>query len=104
MNYHEGHEGHEGSKPKTIRVRTFASFVSFMVIQLIAQPVHAELVFFSTGRFLSVKSHRIDGESLVLNLRGGGDMVCDRSIVVTIEPDEVPYPDPQPEVATAGLK
>src|SRR5947208_16666900 len=83
---------------------TFASFVCFAAIQLVAEPVRAELVFFSTGRFLSVKSHRIDGDSLILNLRGGGDVVCDRSVVVTIEPDEVPYPDPEPETATAGLK
>jgi len=69
-----------------------------------AQTARAELVFFSTGRFLSVRSHRIDGESLVLNLRGGGEVLCDRTVVVSIEPDEVPYPDPQPETATAGLR
>src|SRR5437588_2122756 len=84
--------------------RSFVSLVSFVLIQLLASPVHAELVFFSTGRFLSVKSHRLDGDSLVLNLRSGGDLVCDRSVIVSIEPDEVPYPDPAPETATAGLK
>ena len=78
-------------------------FVAFVVIQLVAQPARAELVFFSTGRFLSVKSHRIDGDALVLNLRSGGEMTCDRSLIVSIEPDEVPYPDPEPEAATAGL-
>src|SRR5437899_845048 len=83
--------------------RAFVVSVAFSAILLVAQTARAELVFFTTGRFLSVKSHRFDGDSLVLNLRGGGDMVCDRSIVVTIEPDEVPYPDPAPE-ATAGLK
>jgi soluble lytic murein transglycosylase-like protein len=80
------------------------SFAAFVVIQLVAQPVHAELVFFSTGRFMSVKSHRMDGDSMVLHLRNGGEFVCDRSIIVSIEPDEVPYPDPVPAVATAGLK
>src|SRR5439155_10413959 len=40
---------------------------------------------------------------MVLNLRNGGDMVCDRSVIVSIEADEVPYPDPEPAVATAGL-
>jgi transglycosylase-like protein with SLT domain len=84
--------------------RAFVSGVAFSASLLVAQTARAELVFFTTGRFLSVKSHRLDGDSLVLNLRGGGDMVCDRSIVVTIEPDEVPYPDPEPEAATAGLK
>jgi hypothetical protein len=84
--------------------RALISIVAFAAILLVAQTARAELVFFTSGRFMSVKSHRIDGDSLVLNLRAGGDMVCDRSIVVTIEPDEVPYPDPQPEAATAGLK
>ena len=31
----------------------------------------AELVFLTSGRTLSVKSHRVDGESMVLTLRGG---------------------------------
>jgi len=83
--------------------RAVVSCAACVVIQLLASPVHAELVFFATGRFLSVKSHRLDGESLVLNLRGGGEMMCDRSIVVSIEPDEVPYPDPEPEAVNAGL-
>jgi hypothetical protein len=84
--------------------RGFVPIVAFSAMMLVAQTARAELVFFSTGRFMSVKSHRLDGESLILNLRGGGDMVCDRSIVVTIEPDEVPYPDPEPETAIVGLK
>jgi hypothetical protein len=59
-----------------------------------AAPVHAELVFFDSGRALSVKSHAVDGESLVLTLRSGGQIICDRSVIVRIEPDEVPYPEP----------
>ena len=73
---------------------------------LTAVPARADLVFFHTGRTMSVRAHRVDGTSLVLALRGGGEMVCDRSIVARIEPDEVPYPEPRPEgaseVAAAG--
>jgi hypothetical protein len=61
-----------------------------------AVPARAELVFFSTGRVLSVKGHRTDGESLVLMLRAGGEMICEKSIVTRIEPDEIPYPEEQP--------
>lgn len=61
-----------------------------------AVPARAELVFFSTGRVLSVKAHRADGESLVLTLRSGGEMICDQSIVARIEPDEIPYPEDNP--------
>ena len=80
------------------------SVAAFVVFQLIALPVRAELVFFSTGRYLSVKNHRIDGDSLVLGLRSGGEVACDRTVIVSIEPDEVPYPDPEPDAATVGLK
>src|SRR5438067_1717501 len=103
MSHGEGNRGHNEAKRYRFGCPTFVAFVFFVAIQLAAVPARAELVFFSTGRFLSVTSHRFDGDSLVLNLRSGGEMVCDRSIVVTIEPDEVPYPDPEPETATAGL-
>ncbi len=56
---------------------------------------HAELVYFATGRSLSVKSHRVDGDSLVLALRGGGEIVCDRAVITRIAADEVPYPEPE---------
>src|SRR5262245_13445420 len=59
-----------------------------------AQPAHAELVFFSTGRSMSVKSVKADGDSLTLTLRTGGEIVCERSVIARIEPDEVPYPEP----------
>jgi Transglycosylase SLT domain len=68
-----------------------------------ATPAHAELVFFSTGRVLSVKGHRVDGESLVLTLRAGGEMICDKAIVARIEPDEIPYPEDKPAVAEQAL-
>lgn len=58
-----------------------------------AAPARAELVFFSSGRTLSVKSHLLDGDSIVLSLRTGGEMVTDRSVVTRIGPDEVPYPE-----------
>ncbi len=55
----------------------------------------AELVFLTSGRTLSVKSHRVDGGSLVLTLRAGGQITCEASLVDRIEPDEVPYPEPE---------
>jgi soluble lytic murein transglycosylase-like protein len=64
----------------------------------VAPPASAELVFFASGRSLSVKSHRADGNLLVMALRAGGEVTCDRALVARIEPDEVPYPEPEPEV------
>jgi soluble lytic murein transglycosylase-like protein len=61
----------------------------------VAAPARAELVFFNTGRSMSVKSHRIDGDSMIIALRSGGEATFDRSLVARIEPDEVPYPEPE---------
>jgi soluble lytic murein transglycosylase-like protein len=68
-------------------------------VVLFALPARAELVFFASGRALSIKSHHTDGESLVLTLRGGGEIVCEPSVVARFAPDEVPYPEPEPEAA-----
>jgi len=59
-----------------------------------AAPARAELVYFANGRSISVKSHREAGDSLVLELRNGGEIICDRNVVVRVSPDEVPYPQP----------
>ena len=64
------------------------------------QRAAAEIVFLSSGRTLSVKGHRVEGESVILTLRSGGEVTCDKSLIEKIEADEVPYPDPQP--ASAG--
>jgi Transglycosylase SLT domain len=60
----------------------------------------AEIVFLTSGRTLSVKSHEYKGDSVVLTLRSGADVTCDRSLVERILPDEVPYPEPVTAAAT----
>jgi soluble lytic murein transglycosylase-like protein len=42
---------------------------------------------------MSVRAIRSEGDELVLQLRSGGDIRCDRSLIVRVEPDEVEYPD-----------
>ena len=64
-----------------------------------ARPASAEIVTLSTGRTLSVKQHRVDGDQVVLDLRGGGEIVCDQTLIARIDPDEVPYPEPEDIVA-----
>lgn len=70
-----------------------------------AAPASAEIVRLSSGRTLSVRSHRIDGDSILLVLRSGGEIACPRSFVSDIVPDEVPYPDPvvQDEAPTVDV-
>jgi soluble lytic murein transglycosylase-like protein len=68
--------------------------VVFALIALaIATPASAELIFFSESRSMSVKSHRFEGDRIIVSLRGGGEMTFDRSVVLKIAPDEVPYPE-----------
>jgi soluble lytic murein transglycosylase-like protein len=55
----------------------------------------AELVFLTSGRTLSVKSHRVEGDHLVFTLRAGGEVTCQAALVERIAPDEVPYPEPE---------
>src|SRR5438046_1664548 len=80
------------------------SIFAFVSVLLAAVPARAELVFFNTGRTLSVKSHRLDGDALVLVLRGGGEIVCEASIVSRFAPDEVPYPEPEVETVPAPVQ
>lgn len=73
---------------------------------LVASESSAEIVFLSSGRSISVKSHRVVGNTVVLTLRAGGEVTCDRSLIDRIVPDEVPYPEPTPaaEALDQGAK
>jgi soluble lytic murein transglycosylase-like protein len=59
-----------------------------------AVPASAEIVFLTSGRTLSVKDHRLDGDSMILSLRGGGEVTCDKTLIEKIVADEVPHPEP----------
>ena len=79
--------------------------LSFVALTLFASTARAEIVFFNTGRTLSIKEHHADpadDEKLVLTLRSGGEIVCEPSIIDRIVPDEVPYPEPEAELAAVA--
>ena len=67
-----------------------------------ALPASAEIVHLTSKRTLSIKSHRIEGNSITLVLRGGGEVTCDKSLIERIVPDEVPYVEPGEEERTVG--
>jgi soluble lytic murein transglycosylase-like protein len=99
---HEGHKGHKGHEGRTSHVTgsafiSFVSFVTFVSFVFAAVPARAELAFFTSGRTLSIKAHQVDGDSLVLTLRNGGEIVCEASVIARFAPDEVPYPEPERE-------
>jgi Transglycosylase SLT domain len=79
-----------------------ASAVCFGLLPASVAPASAELVYLTSGRTLSVRGHRSDGVSTVLFLRAGGELKCDSALISRIEPDEVPYPDPQESLAGEG--
>jgi soluble lytic murein transglycosylase-like protein len=64
------------------------------LVLLAATPASAEIVFLTSGRTLSVKDHKVDGDLIVLTLRSGGQVTCARDLIERIEGDEVPYPEP----------
>ncbi len=68
---------------------------ALMLLACAAQ-ANAEIVFLTSGRSVSVKSHRFDGDSIILSLRTGGEVTCDKSLIEKIIADEVPYPEPAP--------
>ena len=79
----------------------FRVFIAVATLALLtaAVPASAEIVFLKSGRTLSVKSHKVDGERITLILRGGGEVTCDKTVIDKIEADEVPYIEPPVEKA-----
>jgi hypothetical protein len=67
------------------------------------EPASAEIIVLGSGRTLSVKGHRNDGDSIILTLRNGGEVTVDRTFVDRILPDEVPYPEPQTDDQSQAL-
>ena len=70
-------------------------FVATFALLAIAGPASAEIVFLNSGRTLSVKSHKLDGEFVILTLRSGSEVTCDKSLIQKIEADEVAYIEPE---------
>ena len=88
---------------------------ALIVLAGLAAPraANADIVRLRTGATLSVKSATVDGEMMVMALRGGGEMRAPRSIIEEVLPDEVLHADAAstftlpayapPVIATASL-
>jgi hypothetical protein len=63
---------------------------------------HAELVFFASGRSMSVRSVHSEAGQLALHLRGGGIVYAEPGMIVRVEPDEVEYEDETAAAAAEG--
>ncbi len=61
----------------------------------VAPSVSADIVHLSTGRTLSVREVRLVDGRAILTLRTGGQVECPADLVVRVDPDEVPWPEPE---------
>ena len=82
-----------------MRLRILGAAIVALGMGAWAGEAQAEIVFLTSGRSVSVKGHRVDGDRIILTLRTGGEVTCDRSLIDKILPDEVPYPEPVVAVA-----
>jgi hypothetical protein len=76
--------------------------LSLVALLTSVAPARAELAYFATGRTVSIRSYRIEGNALVLTLRSGAEVVCDPGLITRIGPDEVPYPEPEAPTVDQG--
>ena len=67
-------------------------------------PASAEIVFLTSGKTFSIKSHKIDGDTITMTLRSGGEVSCDRSLIDKIVADEVPHPEPAADAVAADTE
>ena len=65
----------------------------------LAAPARADLVVLSSGRVISASSVVLSADTATIRLRGGGEVTCDRSLVLRVDPDETPWIDPDGESA-----
>ena len=77
-----------------VRKGTMLASASLLAWLALAGVSAAEMLFLTSGRTMTVRSHRVEGGRLVLSLVGGGEVTCDPSLVDRIAPDEVPIREP----------
>jgi hypothetical protein len=79
-----------------VQLKKFTALLCVCVV-CVQISARAETAFFDNGNSISVKSHRIEGDSVVLTLNGGGEMVSRSSSIVRFGPDDPKDPkDVQP--------
>jgi soluble lytic murein transglycosylase-like protein len=70
-------------------VRPFA--IAAVLILVSASAARADIVRLSNGRTMTVEMARFEGETVVLVMRGGGEIKAARELVAELLPDEVPF-------------
>jgi soluble lytic murein transglycosylase-like protein len=73
-----------------VKLRTIA-LVALAVGVCLPATAQADIVRLTNGRTLVVDNCEFDGDTVLLSLRGGGEIKANKSIIDEILPDEVPY-------------
>jgi hypothetical protein len=69
----------------------------------VTAPAAADLVVLSSGRVMSASSVVLTADTATIRLRGGGEVTCDRALVLRVDPDETPWIDPLAEAGAARV-
>ena len=81
---------------RTKNKRTILCPLLFVLCSLFFAPsAFADIVVFKNGRTMSVKSCVLGEETATMKLRDGGEATFPSSMVARVDPDEVPYPEPE---------
>jgi hypothetical protein len=80
---------------KNLRSGCVCGFAFLILNFAFASEASADIVVFKNGRTMSVKSVQFDADSAKVSLRDGGDVTFPSSLIARVDPDEVPYPDPE---------
>jgi hypothetical protein len=56
-----------------------------------AAAAHADIVKLTNGRIMNVEMAHFDGDMVILDMRGGGEIRAPRNMIAELLPDEVPY-------------
>jgi soluble lytic murein transglycosylase-like protein len=82
------------------RARGVAPGLAAVILAMTAGQASADLVTLTSGRTLSVARVSVSGDDVTLVLPGGGEVTCPRSLIASVEPDEVPPEAPPAPAAT----
>ena len=74
-----------------LRTRCLPPLLAVGVVLLTAPPAGADIVRLTNGRTMNVESARFEGDTVILIMRGGGEIRAPRDTVAELLPDEVPF-------------
>jgi soluble lytic murein transglycosylase-like protein len=83
------------------KARSLGLFLSaFCILHFaFAGEASADIVVFKNGRTMSASGVRVVADLATLSLRSGGEMTFPANIIERVDPDEVPYPEPNTATA-----